>query len=93
MNHINIATKILEKSRRLLIGAGAGMGKDSGMPDFRGPEGFWNNYPPYRNKFNFVDCANPAFLYDHPHLFWGFYGSRLIMYRETKPHNGFNILK
>ena len=25
----------------LLIGAGAGMGVDSGLADFRGPEGFW----------------------------------------------------
>lgn len=24
----------------LLIGAGAGMGVDSGLPDFRGPQGF-----------------------------------------------------
>ena len=32
----------------LLIGAGAGMGVDSGLPDFRGPEGFWKAYPPFR---------------------------------------------
>ena len=25
----------------LLIGAGTGMGVDSGLADFRGPEGFW----------------------------------------------------
>ena len=41
------------KKNKILIAAGAGMGKDSGMPDFRGNEGFWNNYPPYRGKFNF----------------------------------------
>ena len=28
--------------------AGAGMGVDSGLPDYRGPEGFWRAYPPYR---------------------------------------------
>ena len=28
------------------ITAGAGMGVDSGLPDFRGPEGFWRAYPP-----------------------------------------------
>ena len=46
------ANKILtSKKNSLIIAAGAGMGKDSGMPDFRGSQGFWNNYPPFRNKF------------------------------------------
>ena len=62
MNLIDKAGKLIKSSKKLLIGAGAGMGKDSGMPDFRGPEGFWNNYPPFKNKFNFYDCASPAFL-------------------------------
>lgn len=80
----NIKKKAAEKLAQctvLLIGAGAGMGRDSGLPDFRGNEGFWNNYPPYKNKFNFYECANPQFLVTNPNLFWGFYGSRLIMYR------------
>lgn len=29
----------------LLITAGAGMGVASGLPDFRGAEGFWRAYP------------------------------------------------
>ena len=77
------------KKNKILIAARAGMGKDSGMPDFRGHDGFWNNYPPFRDKFNFYQCANPAFLEEHPHHFWGFYGHRLQMYRKTKPHKGF----
>ena len=28
----------------LIITAGAGMGVDSGLPDFRGPQGFWKAY-------------------------------------------------
>lgn len=62
------------------------MGKDSGLPDFRGNEGFWNNYPPYKGKFDFMECANPKFLKEHPTLFWGFYGHRLKMYRDKNPH-------
>ena len=96
MNNQSILSRAAEKlaqSTLILIGAGAGMGRDSGLPDFRGNEGFWNNYPPYRNKFDFYSCANPEFLVTNPHLFWGFYGSRSIMYREKKPHKGFHILK
>ena len=53
MKNIVAAADKLRNCNKILIGAGAGMGKDSGMPDFRGNEGFWNNYPPYRGKFNF----------------------------------------
>ena len=69
------------------------MGVDSGMPDFRGDQGFWNSFPPYSNKFTFTQCANPSFLAAHPELFWGFYGFRLNMYRNTKPHYGHEILQ
>lgn len=84
---------MVKESEVIIVGTGAGMGKDSGLPDFRGDEGFWNNYPPYRGKFNFVECANPAFLQEHPHLFWGFYGHRLSMYRNASPHYGYQLLK
>jgi NAD-dependent SIR2 family protein deacetylase len=29
----------------ILITAGAGMGVDSGLPDFRGHQGFWKTHP------------------------------------------------
>jgi len=35
------------------------MGKDSGLPDYRGPDGFWTHYPAFKNKYKFSDCANP----------------------------------
>ena len=77
----------------MLVGTGAGMGVDSGLPDYRGNQGFWNSFPPYTNKFTFIECANPGFLNKHPHLFWGFYGARLQLYRDTKPHHGHHLLK
>lgn len=44
----------------LLITAGAGMGVDSGLPDYRGPEGFWNAHPPLRDRrLRWIDLANP----------------------------------
>ena len=78
----------------LIISAGAGMGVDSGLPDFRGSEGFWNAYPPYRALgLSFIDLANPRWFVDNPALAWGFYGHRLALYRKTIPHAGFGILK
>jgi len=77
----------------LLIGAGAGMGVDSGLPDFRGNEGFWNAYPAFRDqRLSFVDMANPQWFRSAPRQAWGFYGHRLQMYRSTQPHAGFACL-
>jgi NAD-dependent SIR2 family protein deacetylase len=77
----------------LLITAGAGMGIDSGLPDFRGNEGFWRAYPPLRHHgFSFDEIANPAVFSNDPRLAWGFYGHRLKLYRSTEPHRGFRLL-
>lgn len=42
---IKRAAEVLGAADALLITAGAGMGVDSGLPDFRGREGFWRAYP------------------------------------------------
>jgi NAD-dependent SIR2 family protein deacetylase len=78
----------------LLIGAGAGMGVDSGLPDFRGNEGFWNAYPPFKKLgLSFVQLANPYWFRHDPEQAWGFYGHRRNLYRATQPHGGFAILR
>ena len=83
----------LRQADGLLITAGAGMGVDSGLPDFRGPEGFWRAYPALRHHgFSFEDMANPAGFTNTPRLTWGFYGHRLALYRAIEPHAGFGIL-
>ena len=77
----------------LLITAGAGMGIDSGLPDFRGPGGFWAAYPALgRARIAFESIANPAAFDSDPALAWGFYGHRLALYRRSKPHPGFRLL-
>jgi NAD-dependent SIR2 family protein deacetylase len=70
------------------------MGVDSGLPDFRGDQGFWRAYPPYAKLgLSFVEMANPEWFSRDPALGWGFYGHRLGLYRTTKPHEGFSLLK
>lgn len=41
------AAQYLTDAEALLIGAGAGVGIDSGLPAFRGTQGFWSVYPAY----------------------------------------------
>ncbi len=77
----------------LIVAAGAGMGVDSGLPDFRGTEGFWKAYPPCAARgLDFASMANPHWFLDDPHFAWGFYGHRLNLYRQTKPHDGYRLL-
>jgi len=94
MSEIRKAANAIKTAKYLLITAGAGMGVDSGLPDFRGNEGFWKAYPVAEKLgLNFQALANPRWFDINPRLAWAFYGHRLNMYRNTQPHEGFNILR
>jgi NAD-dependent SIR2 family protein deacetylase len=87
------AANLIADADALLITSGAGMGIDSGLPDFRGENGFWNAYPALGNLgISFTQIANPKAFRQHPELAWGFYGHRLRLYRDTVPHEGFQRL-
>jgi len=91
---IEHAASLIEQADALIVAAGAGMGVDSGLPDFRGAEGFWRAYPALREaKMDFYKIASPRVFQDSPQLAWGFYGHRLSLYRDTVPHAGFELLK
>ena len=46
---IQKAGMIIKDAEALLIVTGAGMGIDSGLPDYRGPNGLWNTWHPARD--------------------------------------------
>lgn len=86
--------ELISSATGLLVTAGAGMGVDSGLPDFRGSAGFWNHYPALGKRgMGFTGIANPAAFRANPELAWGFYGHRLNLYRKAVPHQGFEILR
>jgi len=91
---IQRAAEIVASADALIICAGAGMGVDSGLPDFRGNEGFWKAYPALaKAQLDFTEVASPRTFHQDPALAWGFYGHRLALYRQTVPHPGFAILR
>ncbi len=91
---IKLAARLIRESDGLLIGAGAGIGVDSGLPDFRGDNGFWRAYPALgKAGISFYDAASPRTFESDPRLAWGFYGHRLDLYRNTVPHEGFRLLQ
>lgn len=90
---VRAAAEALAAADAVVVTAGAGMGVDSGLPDFRGDEGFWRAYPPYRDLgVSFVEMASPAAFLTDPRFAWGFYGHRRALYRSTTPHEGFEVV-
>jgi NAD-dependent SIR2 family protein deacetylase len=86
--------RLIAEADALLITAGAGMGVDSGLPDFRGRTGFWSGYPALeRRGLTFRQMAQPKWFVDDPQTAWAFYGHRQQLYRETRPHMGYWILR
>jgi NAD-dependent SIR2 family protein deacetylase len=91
---IEHAADLISQADALIVAAGAGIGVDSGLPDFRGQEGFWKAYPALgREQVDFHKIACPDAFRTQPLRAWGFYGHRLNLYRSTQPHVGFQILK
>lgn len=88
------AAELISQADSLLVTAGAGMGIDSGLPDFRGDNGFWRAYPALgKLGMRFYEIANPITFQTMPEVAWGFYGHRLQLYRATTPHDGFTQLR
>lgn len=93
-DRLKIAAEWIREADGILITAGAGMGVGSGLPDFRGDNGFWNVYPALKTDgIGFQDVANGEAFKRDPVRAWGFYGHSLNLYRRTVPHEGFDILR
>ena len=81
---IELVKEKISNASYILITAGAGMGVDSGLPDFRGKEGFWRAYPIAKKlNLDFQELASPKWFEENPKLAWAFYGHRLHLYGNT----------
>lgn len=88
------AAEWIRSAQGMVIAVGAGMGIDSGLPDFRSNNGFWRTYPALATSgLKFEDIATPESFRQRPRTAWGFYGHRLGMYRTTTPHAGFGLIR
>ena len=94
MEELQVAADLIHGADAILVTAGAGMSVDSGLPDFRGDQGFWKAYPPYKALgLGFTELSSPDWFRTDPALAWGFYGHRRNLYRSTEPHDGYRILR
>jgi len=90
---LQIITNWLKEADAIVITAGAGMGVDSGLADYRGKDGGqWGKVESETEKTVF-ETVNPAAFLENPVYSWNLFGKRMEEYQNTKPHNGFYILK
>jgi NAD-dependent protein deacetylase/lipoamidase len=64
---------------RVLVITGAGVSAESGIPTFRGKDGYWRNLDPAK-------LATPEAFAKHPNLVWEWYRERRQRIRNAQPN-------
>ena len=92
-NVIQQAADLLKQAKRVLFLTSAGMSADSKIPTFRDKDGYWKNFPPFKEKnLQAQDLASPwAFRNELSHA-WAFYEWRRQNAYENSPHEGYKII-
>ena len=81
MKMFDTVTQKLKDSRKIVFVTGAGISQESGIPTFRGKDGYWRKYDPM--KLASIDA-----FYDDPKLVWEWYEDRRKNILSVKPNEG-----
>jgi len=85
--------KLLMGSKSALFLTSAGMSADSNIPTFRDREGYWKNFPVFKEKgLQPQELASPHSFRVQAHHSWAFYEWRRRNARENSPHRGYDII-
>ena len=71
----------LSNAKKIVFVTGAGISQESGIPTFRGKDGYWRKYDPM--KLATIDA-----FYDDPKLVWEWYEDRRKNIRSAQPNAG-----
>merc|ERR1719335_1658940 len=82
---VETIAQVLRRSKRVVLLTGAGVSAESGIPTFRGADGFWTigskNYQPQ-------EMATYEMFQKHPEELWKWYHMRWSICRGSKPNPG-----
>ena len=81
MKMFDTVAQKLKDSRKIVFVTGAGISQESGIPTFRGKDGYWRKYDPM--KLASIDA-----FYDDPKLVWEWYEDRRKNILAVKPNEG-----
>jgi NAD-dependent SIR2 family protein deacetylase len=80
---------VIASATFLVIAAGAGFSADSGLAVYKDIASVkaWRE-----RRLTYPQLCDPCWLPQDPEIFYGFHGTCLNNYRETKPHAGYAVL-
>jgi len=81
MKMFDTVAQKLKDSKKIVFVTGAGISQESGIPTFRGKDGYWRRYDPM--KLASIDA-----FYDDPKLVWEWYEDRRKNILSVKPNEG-----
>jgi len=85
--------ELIKSSKTCLFLTGAGMSADSNIPTFRDRDGYWRNFPVFKDKGLLPqELASPASFRKQPHHSWAFYEWRRRNARKNSPHRGYEVI-
>ncbi len=90
---LQTVAELVKNADAVAIFAGAGMGVDSGLEQYRGSDGLWTKSIKINNSdIMYYDLMNHNAFEEMPEKAWGFIGSLIERYDSIKPHEGFTKL-
>jgi NAD-dependent deacetylase len=75
----------LRRATSVFVLTGAGMSAESGLPTFRGADGYWREH-------RVEDLASPEGFARNPRLVWNWYNERIAAYGGAEPNAGHRAL-
>lgn len=71
----------IKDAQKIVFVTGAGISQESGIPTFRGKDGYWRKYDP-------MQLATIDAFYENPQLVWEWYEDRRKNILAAQPNNG-----
>jgi len=79
LDRLDEARSRLANAQKVFVLTGAGISAESGIPTFRGPEGYWKKHPPEQ-------LASPEGFAADPRLVWEWYNYRRRLIAACRPN-------
>lgn len=77
----DLVAKQIKGAKKIVFVTGAGISQESGIPTFRGKDGYWKKYDP-------MQLATIDAFYQNPKLVWEWYEERRKNIFAAQPNNG-----